>query len=230
MTTQSCVYTQKTQTYTYEEIKECQFQSWYQTFRKSKLGCKKSNEMNSTPRSIIIPLPPKFIEYLLSDGVRLPADATKVSSCVDAVFETSDDDFWNSHDDEDQDEEDSDDDNEECYSFPGLTETVSQAISQLGGSVFPKLNWSSPKDAAWMNGGSLKCKTVGDIYLLLKSSDFIVHDLIHGWDDLEEGEKEKLNDEKSPDQNEYVLILRKWCNLHKSMEFRCFVAANQLGK
>ena len=53
-----------------------------------------------------------------------------------------------------------------------------------------------------------------DIYLLLKSSDFILHDL-----------KNQENAEQK-----YELVLRKWCNLHSSMEFRCFVYNNKLGR
>lgn len=30
-------------------------------------------------------------------------------------------------------------------SFPGLVEAIEKSISQLGGAVFPKLNWSSPR-------------------------------------------------------------------------------------
>lgn len=39
-----------------------------------------------------------------------------------------------------------DDDNEvEAPSFPGLIDAIEKSISQLGGAVFPKLNWSSPR-------------------------------------------------------------------------------------
>ena len=78
---------------------------------------------------------------------------------------------------------------------------IEEAISRLGGEVFPKLNWSSPKvsskhvpicsnensetcmfclqDAVWVTGsGSLKCKCARDVYLLLKSSSFLAHDLV----------------------------------------------------
>ena len=208
-------------TYSYREINECQFQSWYPKFRKSKqIGT------NSTPRSIILPLPTNFSNYLLCDGIHLPADATNVSSCLDAnVGESDEEDKWRNGDDS----EDGSNDDEEIYSFPEFTEAISEAISKLGGAVLPKLNWSSPKDATWMNGGTLKCKTPGDIYLLLKSSDFIVHDLIHAWDDLKEnespGDLETLDSDRK-----FFLVLRKWCNLHKSMEFRCFVNSHKIGK
>ena len=48
----------------------------------------------------------------------------------------------------------------------------------MGGAVFPKLNWSSPKDAKWiMPGNTIKCQNVSDVYLLLNSSDHIGDDL-----------------------------------------------------
>jgi len=213
---------QLTQVYSKTELKECQFQSWYTKFRKSK-DFESSIEYNATPRSIILPLPETFVQYLLCDGVELPADATQVSSCVDAIFENLEEDSW--------DAQESENTESAQFSFPELTESISKAIAKLGGSVFPKLNWSSPKDASWMNGGSLKCKTAGDVYLLLKSSDFIMHDLMHAWDDVVDTEANELNDlsnRNSEGHDNYFLILRKWCNLHPSMEFRCFVASQQL--
>lgn len=82
----------------------------------------------------------------------------------------------------------------------------------------PKLNWSAPKDATWisMKKNSMECATPNDIYLLLKSSDFVTHDLEHAFDDCEDDEalKEDIN---------YVLVLRKWFKVNPSCEFRCFV-------
>ena len=39
----------------------------------------------------------------------------------------------------------SDEENEPVPSFPELTQQISSAIESLGGSVLPKLNWSSPR-------------------------------------------------------------------------------------
>ena len=110
-------------------------------------------------------------------------------------------------------------------------------IKELGGAVFPKLNWSSPKvsssknvecslrgerekeikkvcfnvgpkkknknllsffhflrpqDAVWISTtGSLKCVTPGDVFLLLKSSDNIMHDLTMAFEGCE-GEKPEV--------------------------------------
>ena len=94
--------------------------------------------------------------------------------------------------------------------FPEFNVAISTAIARLGGAVFPKLNWSSPKvgitvcthvtetawcswcivheywvnwwcwqDAAWITlNGSLKCTCPREIYLLMKSSSFLGHDLV----------------------------------------------------
>lgn len=96
--------------------------------------------------------------------------------------------------------------------FEELAE-IESARQELGGSVFIKLNWSSPKDAKWMTG-SLKCTSLDDMILLLKSSDFITHDLL------------KLV-EMEATQKVY-LSLRKWKSIRPSMEFRCFVRQDQL--
>ena len=62
--------------------------------------------------------------------------------------------------------------------FPDFDQQIKNAIEDLGGKVFPKLNWSSPRDASWIGlNASLHCFSVQDVYLLLKSSSFISHDL-----------------------------------------------------
>lgn len=203
---------------TLEEVLQCQFSSWYDIFRK----VPSYSRSNVTIKSMVMPLPPSFVDYLLSDGIRLPAGATNVSSCLPP--EAQDDGGWSS--DEDDDENGSLPDKEPSgYSFPELNERISSAITSLGGAVLPKLNWSSPKDATWMNNGTLKCQTPGDVYLLLKSSDFVLHDVSHAFDNIQGHEND--NDKPKP---AYQLALRKWCNLSPSMEFRCFVNQHKLGE
>ena len=63
-----------------------------------------------------------------------------------------------------------------------LEKRLREAIEELGGAVFPKLDWSAPRDAGFLRAGSLKCETPGDIFLLLKGSDFVAHDLTHAFD------------------------------------------------
>lgn len=67
----------------------------------------------------------------------------------------------------------------------------------------------------------LKCTSPADIYLLLKSSDFIQHDL----DPLLVFEGTEGN-ENVP--YELELVLRKWYAVKQSRELRCFVRRERL--
>ena len=74
------------------------------------------------------------------------------------------------------------------------------------------------KDASWILPASspLKCTSPADVYLLLKSSDFIAHDLspssvFAGCDQTE------------PEPYDPELVLRKWYSVDRSRELRCFV-------
>ena len=47
-------------------------------------------------------------------------------------------------------------------SFPEILNEMKSAICELGGRVFPKCGWSSPKDAEWVfQDSTLKCSTPG---------------------------------------------------------------------
>eukprot|EP00980_Cylindrotheca_fusiformis_P004546 scaffold965_cov93-Cylindrotheca_fusiformis.AAC.10 len=184
-----------------EDVLQCQLSHWYPTFSNLAAAAvlkpatqqtrQKQQRSNVTiPTRIIQDLPEDFKDYLLSDGLRLPLDATQLSSYVaKEKGQDDDDEGWSSDDDNDDDEEDGEhDDNaagSECsqqkqqqFHFPQLNEQIKNAIEYFGGSVIPKLNWSSPKDASWVHGGTIQCKTPGDVYLLLKSSDFCLHDVL----------------------------------------------------
>jgi hypothetical protein len=68
----------------------------------------------------------------------------------------------------------------------------------------------------------MECQTPNDIYLLLKSSDFVTHDLAHAFDDT-------ADQTTTPDPDiAYHLVLRKWITLNPSVEFRCFVRDRRL--
>lgn len=98
--------------------------------------------------------------------------------------------------------------------------TIKSTIAELGGSVVPKLNWSAPKDALHMalSKNSIACQTPQDIYLLLKSSIFVTHDLEHAFDDCADPEKPPFIDDIS-----YTLVLRPFFKINTSFEFRAFV-------
>jgi hypothetical protein len=70
----------------------------------------------------------------------------------------------------------------------------------------------------------LKCTCPADIYLLLKSSDFITHDLSPS--SVFEG---LYNHEPEVESKyELELVLRKWYPVDRSRELRCFVRGNVL--
>jgi hypothetical protein len=60
--------------------------------------------------------------------------------------------------------------------------------------------------------GRLQCEDISSVFLLLKSSDFVVHDM-----DIAEDYGLSLE-----------LVLRKWVDLIPSMEFRCFVKEKKI--
>lgn len=123
-------------------------------------------------------------------------------------------------DDQDQSE---DEDEDVAAGWRNVHNAIKDTIANLDGKVIPKLNWSAPKDATYMNANSMDCRTPQDVYLLLKSSDFITHDLEHAFDDTVE------DSSITKDSIPYHLILRKavgkW---NPSMEFRCFVRRRKL--
>ncbi|KAM8974818.1 translation initiation factor eIF2 assembly protein [Pelodytes ibericus] len=184
-----------------EQVLNCKFSEWYPKFKKF------------TIRSIIIPLPENVKDYLLDDGTLVVSGRDESPTCSQTDLNSNDEEVqW------------SDDENTTTLTapeFPEFSIKVQEGINSLGGSVFPKLNWSSPRDAYWIAmNSSLKCKTLSDIFLLFKSSDFVTHDFtqpfIHCTDD-------------SPDPIvKYELVLRKWCELIPGAEFRCFVKENKL--
>lgn len=112
---------------------------------------------------------------------------------------------------------------------------IRSTIAEFGGKVTPKLNWSAPKDATWISAtNDLQCRTANDIYLLLKSSDFVTHDLEHPFDGCVSDEEVAAADTQQQQQPSpsatatrpeipYHLVLRKYVNFNPSLEFRCFV-------
>ncbi|RDD45991.1 Cell division cycle protein 123-like protein [Trichoplax sp. H2] len=144
-----------------QHVLNCSFSSWYPKFRRL------------TITSRVVPLPIEFINYLNADGVVLPQACPQPSTrytCGDESDSDLSDEWNNASDDEDT--------TAPIPTFPKLEEDVNQHIRELGGYVFPKLNWSSPQDAAWIShNGTLQCSTFQDITLLLKSSDRVGHDL-----------------------------------------------------
>ncbi|GFZ50506.1 hypothetical protein JCM24511_08263 [Saitozyma sp. JCM 24511] len=112
------------------------------------------------------------------------------------------------------------------YRLPRLNEEIRLAIKKYGGAVFPKLNWTSPKDAAFIlpvtPRGPLYCTTPADVFLILKSSDFIGHALdpsraYEGAEDL------LAREAHAPERMKIELVLREHVDMNPAREVRCFV-------
>lgn len=235
------------------DVLACQFSSWYPRFKRI------------APKATIVrPLPEDehLIDFLEADGLILPEGSGPMG-----ISELSD---------SESEQEDDADDDQPVFSFPRLDAEIRSALEKYDGAVFPKLNWSSPQDAAWMlPGQNLKCQTPADVYLLLKSSDFISHDLDHAFEDcvdfpipspsaaaprdsnarverVAEGlaavdlgtntaatsEEGQVSEARPRDSSagtttttrpfEFELVLKKWFDMPKSQEWRCFVRQDRL--
>ncbi|KAL4976501.1 cell division cycle protein [Aspergillus desertorum] len=181
---------------TYSHILHCSYDYWQPKYRAL------------TPKSRIIPLTPSFVSYLHADGIVLPPEITPPTD--------DDDDF--------SDDPDAEEESDPSRDWPEIHAQIKSTIAELDGKVTPKLNWSAPKDATWMAAtNDLQCRTPNDIYLLLKSSDFITHDLEHPFDDCVPDTSYSPSPISSPPEVKYNLVLRKYVNFNPSLEFRCFV-------
>lgn len=177
-----------------------------------------------TVKTEIIKLPDKFVDYLGEDGIILPKFPDDLSmSPYDPRFDGDEKDtIYNDISDYSSEETNSSQAEEHLnFDFHELEKDITQTIKSLGGSVFVKLNWTSPQDCSWMFG-TLMCKSSGQVISLLKASDLIQHDLNFSYQNCYDA---LINADKSKD---IYLILKKWCNLNPSQEFRCFVVESEL--
>ena len=161
----------------------CSIAAWYDAHK------------DVTFKTILVPLPSNVVAWLRSDGpCVLPR--TKRGARVTARTQNRDDDCELS---------DSDDDGAAPH-FPAVEGEIDAAIAAVGGCAFVKLNWSAPKDAAWL--GSLECATAGDAFALLAASSLVKDDAARA-----------LN---------VVLAVRRFVSVEPSREFRCFLLDGQL--
>jgi hypothetical protein len=206
---------------TKQHILNCSYHSWHPRYR------------GITPKARLIALPDPFLEYLRADGIVLAPEENDRAEWSDG-----DSGIFSGNDNEGGDDGDDEAAQDPSANWRDTHEEIERVIEELGGKVAPKLNWSAPKDATFMNAtNSMECRTPNDIYLLLKSSDFVTHDLQHAFDDTEEDTEEDTKEDR-PNDNEnstvatptipYYLVLRKWIMLNPSVEFRCFVRNRKL--
>ncbi|KLT43776.1 D123-domain-containing protein [Cutaneotrichosporon oleaginosum] len=132
-----------------------------------------------------------FLEWIESDSIFIPEDAGAEPSHADAPK----------------------------YHLPALNAAMRAAIAKYG-AVFPKLNWTSPRDAAFIlpqGHGPLHSTSPRDIYLLLKSSDFVQHDLDPA------RAYEGVAPADVPAEVSIELVLKRFTEMNPSQEVRCFV-------
>jgi D123 len=92
------------------------------------------------------------------------------------------------------------------------------------------------QDAAWLlpSSSPLKCTSPADVYLLLKSSDFVAHDLsaqsvFEGCQSrrrsvvIDGGQEQEQGEEEEDKAYRLELVLRKWFAIDPSREMRAFV-------
>lgn len=199
-----------------DHILNCSYDSWFPNYRPYAL------------KSRIIKLSPEFVSYVGQDGIILADDDEQQTERGNEEEEE-----WApstftkrpaEESDSDSDSEPEPDSRPPNERFPEIHKEIQDRIRELGGAVVPKLNWSSPKDAAWISPhqNTLKCTSPNDIYLLLKSSSFVSHDLEHAFDGAIETPSSAARTFQP------VLVLRPFFSPHPALEFRCFVKHRSL--
>ncbi|XP_015599767.1 cell division cycle protein 123 homolog [Cephus cinctus] len=173
--------------------RELSFSVWYPRFTKDSL------------EAVVLPIPDNVLKYLEHDAFVLPLEAAK---SVPYSSEWSDGSPVNQESAEDS----------ECQpTFPDFSKQIQEVLDKFG-AVFIKCNWSTPSDATWVAPTkTLKCTTLEEVYLLLKSSDRISGDLTGIM---------KSNDNRHC--LEPCLVLKRWRDINPCTEFRCFVVKNEL--
>lgn len=192
-------------------LQHTRFANWFPLYRRH------------SPKATVIDLlalQPDFLDWLNEDGLVLPLHSDDAPLGSADVQEIDDVGLESVSDDDDADEA-------EPRDFSALNQRIRQIIDQYDGAVFPKLDWSAPLDAAWMVAGStLRCTEPSDVYLLLKSSDFVSKDVAQLY------ELEQMEAEQDGRLDVQVirphLVLKKFFSMPTSHEFRCFVRAGRL--
>ncbi|KAG8467870.1 hypothetical protein KFE25_006922 [Diacronema lutheri] len=201
-----------------DDLRACSFDAWYPRLRCVSI------------RSAIVPLPVGFISYLLddADGLFLPPPPAGAAGGASGGSDASGSPGWT-----DDEEGDGGGDGARApaqhgpaafgFDVQALFAQIDAAIARLGGAAFPKLNWSAPRDAAWLLGGTMRCACARDVVSLLKCSQHVAHDLREHAPHLgPPGATEPARASRS------VLALRRWCELNPARELRCFAHSGAL--
>jgi hypothetical protein len=139
-----------------------EFPSWYPLFSRHSI------------KSVIIPLPARFVSYLEADGIVLPEAIDRGAIGEDRLSdedEEGDGGVWRPRRRQEHGPGNAEAASSAPAPFEELDAAIRVAMDQLGGKVMVKLNDKAPVDALWMNGGTMMCDSLASIYLLLKASD-----------------------------------------------------------
>lgn len=186
-----------------QDVAGCSFPAWYDKFKKCSI------------KSLVMPLTPEVLTYLQDDGTLVLPEGSQ----PEMTYERGP---MPEEPAQDWDHCETSGSVVEGPKLEDFTNKIRDAIAKLGGSVFPKLNWSAPKDASWIAfNNSLRCSTPGDVFLLLKSSSFVTHDLTAPFKDCDDSSE-------ADSHIDYCLVLRKWMDINPAYEFRCFVRDKEL--
>ncbi|KAF8480698.1 D123-domain-containing protein [Gautieria morchelliformis] len=174
-----------------------QFSAWHAAFARV------------SPRAVVThPLDGAFRAYLEADGVVVPEGAD------DGVSDPSSD---------EDDATEPDAPARPRPAFPHLDAQIRAAVREYD-AVFPKLNWTAPQDASWILP-TLRCTSPADVYLLLKSSDFVSHDVDPqlAFAGCAPGPGPSTASDRPEHPHDLELVLKKWHPMDRGREFRCFV-------
>ncbi len=197
-----------------KEVNACSIQQWYPLF---------VNLSNKARKRVTLPckwieLPTNFVhEFLLSDdSIILPPSVLQSSSTRETEWES---DIDGKYEDPVQEQNMQQQFSTELLeSIQKVQHFIESCLEEYDGEVFPKCNWSAPKDATFMLfHQSLKCQSVEDVFLVLRSSDFTVYDMEKVYEGVENAQNEEEEDVPK------VLALKPFYDVNPSMEFRCFI-------
>ncbi|KAF0278146.1 Cell division cycle protein 123 [Hanseniaspora uvarum DSM 2768] len=197
---------------TKSHIDSCRYTNWFEKFQN------KSLQKYTIKSHILKNIPENFIAFLLEDGIKLKNNNSDTFG--DDYNDFSD---WSSSDDGSSTDEDPIKFVDPAEEFPEVDKFIKNCFNDKNPMLTPRLNWSAPKDAVWIlpYNNTMLTYTGEDIYLLLKSSNYIMHDLLYPYEDLEE----KLDNKEVT----HDLVLREWIeNFNPSLEFRIFVKDGEI--
>ena len=189
------------------DVDLCQFSQWHLHFANHSFRCQ------------VIDAPSELLAWLTNDDGLHLADSNDLVQRDTRVDDAQDydDDGWN----------DALNESTQIDSLPtAFKDRLRAALHELGGACFVKLNWSAPRDAAWLigaHGADFKFTSVDQILMALKGSDFIAHDLQHRYEHCVDTRQDSVR-LHPPLQ----VVLKEWRPLQRSSEFRCFVFQRQL--